>query len=138
MSYFCYLLLCIPDGKQTYVGATMDPDRRLKQHNGKLKGGARSTAIKVAQGSTWERICYIKDIPSWQAALQIEWKWKNLGRTKFRSIKNPATRRLYALKTLLSLERPTKNAIPFIDYKTPLEIVWDSGDYQKEYEAIII
>src|SRR5579872_5130353 len=127
MSYFCYLL-CTLEGKQTYVGATLDPDRRLKQHNGELKGGARSTAIKVAQGSSWKRICYIKDIPSWQAALQIEWKWKNLGRTKFKSIKNPVTRRLYALKTLLSLERPTKKAIPFSEYKTPVVIVWDSED----------
>jgi len=28
---------------RTYVGASVDPDRRLRQHNGSIKGGARAT-----------------------------------------------------------------------------------------------
>lgn len=31
------------DGARTYVGITVDRDRRLQQHNGELPGGARST-----------------------------------------------------------------------------------------------
>jgi len=37
-----YLLLSV-DGKRTYVGVTTDLGRRMKQHNGALPGGAKST-----------------------------------------------------------------------------------------------
>ena len=135
--FYCYLL-STPRGRQTYVGATIDPERRLKQHNGEIRGGARATAIKVAQGIQWERVCYLKGIPTWQAALQIEWRWKNLSRTRFKSIKNPVTRRLHALKKLLSLDRPTTKAIPYSEYQSPVVIVWDSLVYNKEYDCITL
>jgi putative endonuclease len=31
------------DGARTYVGVTLEIDRRLEQHNGTLPGGAKST-----------------------------------------------------------------------------------------------
>ena len=40
--YFVYLLKEI-EGNRTYVGFTSDLQRRLRQHNGELKGGAKST-----------------------------------------------------------------------------------------------
>jgi predicted GIY-YIG superfamily endonuclease len=36
-------LLVTPDYSRTYIGATTDIDRRLLQHNGKKRGGARAT-----------------------------------------------------------------------------------------------
>ncbi len=72
---YCYLLAT--ESEKTYVGATVDIDRRLRQHNKEISGGARATGIRVAQGEIWNRICYISGIPEWKSALQIEWKWNS-------------------------------------------------------------
>jgi putative endonuclease len=42
--WFLYLLLSA-DGKRTYVGVTVDLQRRLEQHNGGCPGGARATRV---------------------------------------------------------------------------------------------
>ena len=46
--YFCYLLTsCDPRYKNhTYVGFTVNPKRRLRQHNGELTNGAKRTTRK--------------------------------------------------------------------------------------------
>jgi len=41
MSWFAYVL--VSKRHRTYVGITTDVERRLKQHNGELPGGARYT-----------------------------------------------------------------------------------------------
>jgi predicted GIY-YIG superfamily endonuclease len=134
---FCYLLYT--DSNHTYVGATIDPDRRIRQHNKEISGGARATGIRVEQGLTWKRACYISGIPEWRSALQIEWRWKQLGRTQFKHIKNPIERRLYSLKKLLSLEKPTEKSIPYQAYPfEPPYIIWDSDKLKILYDSIII
>ena len=45
---FVYLL--VSTSGSTYVGATVDLTRRLRQHNKEIKGGAHATGAKVAQG----------------------------------------------------------------------------------------
>lgn len=135
-SYYCYLLYT--DAGQTYVGATTDPDRRLRQHNREISGGARATGIRVAQGQLWKRACYISGIPEWRSALQIEWRWKNLSRTAFKNIHNPLRRRLNALKRLLfDLDKPTTNAIPYDAYPDgPPQIIWDSEELKGHFETL--
>lgn len=134
--FYCYLLYT--DEGYTYIGATIDVDHRLKQHNKEQSGGAKATGIRVAQGMVWKRACYLKNIPEWSSALQIEWKWKQLGRTLCKSIKNPIQRRLHSLHELLLLEKPTKTAIPYDAYPDgPPEIVWDSAEKKDLYESII-
>jgi len=66
---FVYLLHCTSN--TTYVGATVDLEKRLRQHNKEIKGGARVTSIKVEKGEIWERACYVEGFPNWQAALHI-------------------------------------------------------------------
>lgn len=135
MNFYCYLLYT--EKQQTYVGATVDPEKRLRQHNREISGGARATGMRVEQGLSWQRACYITGIPEWRSALQIEWRWKQLGRTKFKNIKNPIERRLYSLKLLLSLEKPTEKAIPYDAYPLgPPQIVWDSDELKIKYEQI--
>jgi predicted GIY-YIG superfamily endonuclease len=132
---YCYLLYT--DEGQTYVGATVDPDRRLRQHNQEIVGGARATGIRVAQGLVWKRACYLTGLPEWRSALQVEWRWKQLGRTQFKSVRNPMERRLLSLKALLALEKPTSAAIPYEAYpEGPPVIVWDSEELRERYEKL--
>lgn len=44
----------LSDGSRTYVGSTTDPTRRLRQHNGEIRGGARAT-----RGRKWWLVCYV-------------------------------------------------------------------------------
>ena len=131
---YCYMLYT--DQGHTYIGATVDPDRRLLQHNGKRVGGARATGIRVAQGLEWKRACYVT-LPEWRTALQFEWRWKQLGRTQCKTVRNPIQRRLHSLYRLLSLERPTEAAIPYEMYPDgPPTIYWDSAEREAEYRLI--
>ena len=75
---FVYLLVSTKGN--TYVGATIDLNRRLRQHNKEIKGGAHATGIKVAQGEVWTRAAHVSGFPDWQATLQFEWRWKHLSR----------------------------------------------------------
>ena len=131
--FYCYMLYT--DGA-TYIGATVDVDRRLRQHNKEITGGARRTGIKVGQGLSWLRSCYVT-LPDWKSALQFEWRWKQLGRTRFTHIKNPIDRRLHSLHYLLSLEKPTEAAIPYAMYPVPPMIIWDSDEHKIRYEQIM-
>jgi structure-specific endonuclease subunit SLX1 len=114
MSYV-YLLLATPFRDATYVGATVDLDRRLRQHNKEIKGGAHATGIKVAQGCTWIRTAHISGFPDWQAALQFEWRFKQITR-KLPVKMKPLARRMMALKMLLALERPTTKAKAYSEW----------------------
>jgi structure-specific endonuclease subunit SLX1 len=106
----------------TYVGATIDVERRLRQHNKEIKGGAHATSMKVDKGETWTRICYVEGFPDWQAALQFEWRWKQLSR-KLPNMK-PLKKRITALNQLLDLERPTQKAKSYAEWATPPLVQW--------------
>lgn len=120
--YYVYLL--VSDSGATYVGATVDLDHRLRQHNKELVGGAFQTSRKVMNGETWRRHCHIKNIPDWKTALQVEWAWKFQYR-KLGRVGNPLDRRLNALEILLSLERATSSAIPYSEWSIWPEVVFD-------------
>lgn len=131
--YYVYILES-SDKASTYVGATINLDHRLRQHNKELAGGAHATSIKVAQGHTWRRVCHVEGFPDWSAALQFEWRLKQLSRNLFK-IKNKDAnqnvsvksidRRIQALHQLLALERPTSKAKAYSEWYKPPEIVWD-------------
>lgn len=115
--FYVYLLLS-SDNKNTYVGATIDVNRRLRQHNGEIKGGAKATTSK---SKVWRRVCYVSGFPDWSAALQFEWRWKQITRKiPFRS--SPLHRRMEALNQLLSLDKSTTKAIPFLEWISPPRI----------------
>ena len=122
--WFVYLLAT--EQGQTYVGATIDPDRRLRQHNGLIGGGARATAARVGQGLVWRRMCRVSGFPDNHAALQFEWRWKSLSRKKELTGLDPVSRRMEALQQLLALDRPTTKAAPYSSYAGGKpEVVWE-------------
>jgi len=127
---FVYLL--VSTNGNTYVGATIDLDRRLRQHNKEIKGGAHATGIKVSQGETWTRAAHVSGFPDWQAALQFEWRWKHLSR-KLPLKMNPLERRIQALKELLTLERPTSKAISYAEWPAPPQVHCETEEAHKYY-----
>lgn len=131
MSYV-YLLVC--EDNSTYVGATVDLDKRLRQHNKEIKGGATATSNKVVKGLTWHRACHVSGFPDWPAALQFEWRWKQLSR-KLPSRMFPLERRLLALQELLSLDRPTTKAIPYDDWDSPPQVHLESDDARRLFHT---
>ena len=131
MSYV-YLLLATPLRDATYVGATVDLDRRLRQHNKEIKGGAHATGIKVAKGDTWIRAAHVAGFPDWQAALQFEWRWKQLTR-KLPPKMKPLERRMVALKQLLALERPTTKAKAYSEWESPPNVVLEDEEAETYY-----
>lgn len=56
------------DGRRkTYVGYTTNLTRRLRQHNGEIVGGAKST-----KGARWEVMFYVDGFPDKESALSCE------------------------------------------------------------------
>jgi structure-specific endonuclease subunit SLX1 len=129
-SFYVYLL--VSTDNSTYVGATVDLERRLRQHNKEIKGGAHATSAKVLKGESWTRAAYVSGFPDWPAALQFEWRWKQLSR-KLPAKMFPLERRMKALEELLSLERPTTKAMTYKEWPTPPEVIIEMEDAQQYY-----
>ena len=81
--YFCYFLGQPTNWSgETYNGYTVNLKRRLRQHNGEIKGGARATTRKGKD--SWVFIAVITS-PEWHdisRAMQCEWQCRYPTRKK--------------------------------------------------------
>ena len=114
MSYYVYW---IQSGPRAYIGATVNPTKRLRQHNGEIKGGA----LRTRNRGPWHYHCVITGFRTWKEALQYEWAAKYYSK-KCRSI---ASRQL-AIEQLNQRERWTSNSpmscdVPLNNEYSPLQ-----------------
>ena len=94
--YLVYLLKNTKNNR-TYLGITNNSLRRLRQHNGELKGGAKYTHSFKGEGQ-WE-YCYKIENLTKRDALSIERTAKN--KRKGAKGTNPVQKRLNVLLPLL-------------------------------------
>jgi structure-specific endonuclease subunit SLX1 len=121
MTWFCYILRSTTRNR-TYVGSTNNPVRRLRQHNGEISGGAKST-----KGDTWEMFILISGFIDHINCLQCEWKMKHI--KKYKGIIG----RTKLLNELFTLEQWTKNSTCLNkDQLFEIQIVQDKYDLIKE------
>ena len=85
--YCCYVLRS-RDGRRTYAGSTCDLARRLRQHNGDLRGGARATRAHRPWAVCWG----VRGVPDQRSALRFEWRLKQ-HRGGHANLRGPALQR---------------------------------------------
>lgn len=102
MSNYIIYLLYNTEQNNTYIGITNNPDRRIRQHNGELSGGARYTTAKKGNGN-WLYYGWITGIDNIiltkNRALSLEKKIKNTSR-KMKGM--PIEKRISAIYQILS------------------------------------
>jgi putative endonuclease len=112
--YVCYLIF---NNNCSYVGITNNIKRRLRQHNGEIKGGAKYTSLHN-KDSLWQYACYIDGFKSKQDALRFEWALKHIKPNNKTGIVN----RINKLLILLKKEHWTKSSPISLNYN--LTINW--------------
>jgi len=111
----CCYILQNDDNQRTYNGYTVNTAKRLRQHNGELSGGARSTKCST----TWKYICIVSGFPDKINALQCEWRIrKPSNKRRAREYRGPEGR-IKGLNHVLHLDKWTSRAA---DNGFPMEV----------------
>ena len=115
--YYCYLLKA-QDSNHSYAGITNNLPRRIRQHNGLIKGSAKYTKLH----RPWLIICAIGPFQNKITALQFEWR-----------VHHPPIRRtgiagkILNIQDVLNLSTWTSNAP--ISSTIDLKIYWFYNNY---------
>lgn len=116
MNYKCYIIF---NDNYSYVGITNNLKKRIRQHNGEIKGGAKYTSlINDSLATNWNYACYVDGFKTKNDALKFEWALKHI-KPKY---KTGIINRIYKLIILLNKEKWTKSSPSSLNYK--LEVVW--------------
>lgn len=115
--YLCYLIVS-QTSRRSYVGITNNFERRLRQHNGDLVGGAKATR----SGRPWDCLAIVEGFDDNKiACLQFEWMWKHMPPRKSHGQKA----RLTKLFGLLQKERWTEKAPLAVDIPLTISFCHD-------------
>ena len=120
--WYCYVLLSL-DKKKTYVGKTNNIVKRIRQHNGEISGGARST-----RGKQYCYAFYVSGFQTESQALCFEWNMKHPAGYRKSKRKSGIKGALEAILIVTNRERWTKKC-PLAS-TIPLTIHW-SDEYQQ-------
>ena len=112
-----FFVYWIVSGRSSYIGATVDPVKRLKQHCGLLAGGAKRT-----RGKLWRYKCVISGFRTWKEALCLEWAAKYYSR----NCRGIESRRI-AIENVMKRERWTSNSP--LSIEVPLTVQYDPETY---------
>lgn len=107
--YYCYILFTANPfySNQTYNGSTNDLKRRLRQHNGELVGGAKSTSNK----GPWSYLAVFTGFETHKEALSCEWRIKHPTGHRVRPRKYCGIEgRIKSLNLVLGLDKWTNNS----------------------------
>ena len=110
-----WIFYIIQNKYSTYAGVSPDPVRRLRQHNGEIKGGAKYT---LSKGPGWTHMCLVKGFRTKIEAMQFEWAVKHVPPRNAGGVKN----RISKLYQVLKKERWT-NKSPLAE-EVPLTLEW--------------
>ncbi|XP_020280736.1 structure-specific endonuclease subunit slx1 [Pseudomyrmex gracilis] len=129
-----YLLYCLnPKYKgRTYIGYTVNPRRRIKQHNaGKKHGGAWRTSNK----GPWNMVLIVHGFPNNTSALRFEWAWQHpheSRRLKHIPKKKSSQKRFDFCLTVLS---EMLKVGPWC--RLPLTVRWLDYEFSKDFHGCI-
>lgn len=98
--WVCYI---ITNNGSTYVGASTNAHRRLRQHNGDICGGAKYT---TSRGCGWTHYCIVRGFQTKIQALQFEWAVKHAAPRRLRGLPG----RTVKLSKVIRRERWTKRS----------------------------
>lgn len=73
MQYICYIIW---NGSRTYVGITNTEGRRIRQHNGEIKGGATATRGR----GVWKYLCFVRGFETRSTVQKFESRLKRYRR----------------------------------------------------------
>jgi predicted GIY-YIG superfamily endonuclease len=99
--HHCYAL---SRGRRTYVGYTVEPARRIRQHNGEIKGGARATTSGTG---SWDFLFVVaaEDLRfGSHEGLSLEWHLKRRPKGTSKSL-SPIQSRIEMLRGALGLAK---------------------------------
>lgn len=128
--HMCYILRSLVSNR-TYIGYTVNFDRRIRQHNGETQGGAK----KTMKYRPWTPVCKISGFYESSSALRFEYRLQHPQR-KRRAKENAVSFTLETLVNLInsgdgSIEKGNKIPWP------PLTIQWATREYFIQHPKVI-
>ncbi|XP_004587185.2 structure-specific endonuclease subunit SLX1 [Ochotona princeps] len=124
-----YLLYCLNPRHRgrVYVGFTVNPARRVRQHNGgRKKGGAWRTSGR----GPWEMVLIVHGFPSAVAALRFEWAWQHPHASRRLAHVGPRQRSEASFAFHLRVLAQMLRAPPWT--RLPLTLRWLRADFRQE------